>query len=90
MRIPFKKAFDEQMKDPEFAKAFHELDEEFELAIEMIKARNEANLTQTELAEKMGTTQAQVSRLEAGRGNLASLRKYAKTVGKKVKITLVP
>ena len=79
-----------QTEAPEFAKEFHGLDEEFELAVEMIKARKEANLTQTELAEKMGTTQVQVSRLEIGKGNLTSLRKYAKAVGKKVKISLIP
>ncbi|MDR1515104.1 MAG: helix-turn-helix domain-containing protein [Synergistaceae bacterium] len=90
MRIPFKKVFEEQMKNPEFEREFHDLGEEFELAIEMIKARKEANLTQTELAEKMGTTQVQVSRLESGKGNLTSLRKYAKAVGRKVKISLTP
>jgi DNA-binding XRE family transcriptional regulator len=89
MRIPFKKIFEEQMKNPEFEKEFHDLGEEFELAVEMIKARKEANLTQTELAEKMGTTQVQISRLESGKGNLTSLRKYANAVGKKVKISLV-
>jgi DNA-binding XRE family transcriptional regulator len=88
MRIPFKKVFEEQMKNPEFEKEFHDLSEEFELAVEMIKARKEANFTQAELAEKMGTTQVQVSRLESGKGNLTSLRRYAKAVGKKVKISL--
>jgi len=50
----FKKHLDESMKNPEFKKAWHELDTEFELLESMIKAREKAGLTQAELAQKKG------------------------------------
>ena len=38
---------------------------------EMLKqARSEANLTQTELAEKIGTAKSYISRIENGKGNI--------------------
>ena len=56
----------EQMKDPAFKKAWHDLDTEFELLESMIKAREKAGLSQTELAKKIGTKQPALSRLERG------------------------
>ncbi|MHB1646160.1 MAG: hypothetical protein ACYCSW_06570 [bacterium] len=40
-----KNYIDEQMKDPGFKTAWHELDTEFELMESMIKARKKAELT---------------------------------------------
>jgi len=34
------------------------------------QARSEANLTQTELAEKIGTAKSYISRIENGKGNI--------------------
>ena len=87
--IPFEKVFEEEMKKPEFAKAYHELDEEFELLTELIKARKAAKMTQKDVADKMKSSQSQIARLESGRGTISSLRRYAKATGRKVKITLV-
>jgi ribosome-binding protein aMBF1 (putative translation factor) len=56
----------EKMKDPAFKEAWHALDAEFELLDSMIKAREEAGLTQEELARKIGTKQPALSRLETG------------------------
>lgn len=56
----------------------------------MIKARSEANLTQSEVAARMFTSQAAVARLEAGKGNpsLATLKRYAEATGAHLKIEL--
>jgi transcriptional regulator with XRE-family HTH domain len=43
---------------------------EFELARELIAARTQADLTQGEVAARMGTTQSVVARIESGRGHL--------------------
>ena len=40
--------------------------DEFDLARELIAARVRAGLTQAEVAERMGTTQSVVARLESG------------------------
>jgi DNA-binding XRE family transcriptional regulator len=92
MTIPFRKLKDEWMKDPAFQAAYAELEPEFALASELIEARSEAGLTQAEVAERMGTTQSVVARLESGRNppNLKTLEKYAQAVGRRVRLKLVP
>ena len=76
--------------DPEYAKAFTNMEEEFTLARELIKARIRSGLTQKQLAEKMGTTQSSVARLESGSSlpSLRSLKKYAYATGSKMRIYL--
>ena len=68
-----KKYIDEQMENPGFKEAWHELDTEFELLESMIKARKKAGLTQEELARKIGTKQPALSRLERGALNKATV-----------------
>lgn len=52
----------------------------------------DAGLTQAEVAEKMGTTQSVVARIESGRNppTLKTLEKYARAVGRRVTVKLVP
>lgn len=82
--------------DPKFRKAYDALEEEFILFDELLKARSHAGLTQSEVAERMGTKTPAVARLEAGGGSkkhspsLATLRKYAAAVGCRLEIKLVP
>ena len=45
----------EWMRDPAFKKEYHALDSEFALFDELIKARNNAGLTQAEVAKRMRT-----------------------------------
>ena len=59
-----------------------------------MEARKEAGLTQEDIAERMGTTQSSVARLEMklSKGILpshTSLVKYASALGKRVVITFV-
>lgn len=60
----------------------------------LLKARQEAGLTQAQVAERMGTQAPAVARLEralaTGRHSpsLATLRKYADAVGKKLVLQL--
>lgn len=43
------------------------LEDEFSLASELIEARKQAGLSQAELAQRMGTTQSAIARLESGK-----------------------
>lgn len=51
-------------KDPELQKYYEEEKVNFSVALAIRKARGEENLTQEELARKVGTTQSVISRLE--------------------------
>jgi len=72
---------------------FDKLEEEFAFLDEFLKARAAAGVSQAEIAERMGTTQSAVARLESGRGkhspSLATLRKYARALGYRVDLRLV-
>jgi DNA-binding XRE family transcriptional regulator len=60
----------------------------------LLKARQEAGLTQAQVAERMGTQPPAVARLERALAtgkhspSLATLRKYAQAVGKKLLLQL--
>ncbi len=77
---------------PGYAKAYAELEDEFQLASQFIAARARANLTQEELAARMGTTRTVISRLESGRmkPSTRTLERYAHATGHKLKIAFVP
>ena len=79
------------MQEPGFAEAWAEADAEYSVIEAMLRARAEAGLTQAALAERMGTTQSAVARLEGGRVSptVDTLRKYAKAVGKRLKVEMV-
>ncbi len=76
--------------DPEYVQAYIEMEDEFQFAGELIRARIRAGLTQQQVAEKMGTRQSTVARLESGSTmpSLRSLQRYAHATGSKVKISL--
>ena len=72
---------------------YDRLDEEFAFLDEFLKARAAAGMSQAEVAERMGTTQSAVARMESGRGrhspSLSTLRKYARALGYRVDLRLV-
>ena len=82
---------DELLADEEFRREYEALEEEFSIAAQLIEARTKANLTQEQVARRMGTTQSVVARLESGHPlpSLRTLRRYASAVGSKVEIRLV-
>lgn len=69
------------------------LKEEFELLDEILKARTEAGLTQAELAQRIGTTQSAVARMETAIGkhspSIATLKRYASALGYRLQLRLV-
>ena len=71
------------LADPSIRAAYDAQAEEFALARELIAARTQAGLTQADVAERMGTTQSTVARLEGGKAvpSMRSLQRYAQAVG---------
>lgn len=90
--IPVEEAAREWMKDPAFRAAYDALEDEFALAAALIKARGDADMTQEQVAEAMGTTQAVVARLEGGRirPTTRTLERFAKATGTKLRISFEP
>ncbi len=82
------------LKDAGVQKAYNDLEEEFALVAELIKARKIAGKTQSEVAQIMHTSSSVISRLEGGSHtvrhspSVETLRRYAKAVGCKLKIVL--
>ena len=58
-----------KMKDPDFAKAYDEIQPEMNVIRAIIDARISQNLTQKELAERTGISQTEISKLENGTRN---------------------
>lgn len=79
------------LSDPKYKKAYTELEDEFVIAKELIQARTNANLTQKQIAERMGTTQSVVARIESGNPlpSLKSLIRYAVAVNSRIDLKLV-
>jgi transcriptional regulator with XRE-family HTH domain len=78
---------------PDVREAYDELEEEFAFLDELFKARAAAGLTQAEVAERVGTSQSAIARLEStGRKNspsIATLQRYAKALVCRLEIRLV-
>ena len=73
----------ELLADPKTRAEYDAVANEFEMARELIAARSRAGLTQGEVAERMGTTQSVVARLESGRQapSMRTVQRYAQAVG---------
>jgi transcriptional regulator with XRE-family HTH domain len=62
-----------------------------ELARQLAERRRSAGLTQSEVAERMGTSQGQVTRFESGADTrLSTVARYAAAVGMKVEWAVAP
>jgi transcriptional regulator with XRE-family HTH domain len=92
MTISLKKVSRRWMRDPSFREGYDALEEEFVVASLLVEARTRARLTQAELAERMGTSQSTIARLESGRArpSLSTLLRLAKATGTRLKISLEP
>ena len=90
--IPVEESFARWRKDPEFMKEYDALEEEFARAQMVLDARAHANLSQAELAERMGTSQSAIARLESGRfkPSTRTLEKLAAATGMRLRIVLEP
>jgi DNA-binding XRE family transcriptional regulator len=78
------------LQDREIRKAYDELGPEFDFVRMLIKKRMEKGLSQEELAERIGTRQSAISRLESGRYNpsFKILRKIAQALDSEIKISI--
>lgn len=78
----YSEALKKFLANPENKKTYDVLGPEYELMASIIEKRLAKGLTQSDLAEKVGTKQSAIARLESGRYNpsLAFLRKVAQAL----------
>jgi ribosome-binding protein aMBF1 (putative translation factor) len=90
MTIGLEKLRDRLLADPEVKAEYDRLGPVYEVVGALIDARHEAGLTQAQVAERMGTKQSVVARLENAHRmpSLDMVARYAAAVGRRV--ALVP
>ncbi|MFA6017224.1 MAG: helix-turn-helix transcriptional regulator [Patescibacteria group bacterium] len=86
--LSFDKFLKDSLKNPKIKAEYDKLQPEFTLIDALIKSRAKNNMTQRQLANKMGTKQSVISRLEIGRANptFSFLKRLAKALNSKLEI----
>src|SRR5258706_15487059 len=82
---------EEQLSDPEFAERFKRAGEAWDVALQIAALREQAGLSQKDLARKLKTSQQQISRLESPSyegHSLSMLRRVAKALHARVRVVL--
>lgn len=77
-------------KDLEFAEGFEQGYKEFKIGVLLKQAREQAGLSQEELANKLGTQKTAISRIEnhAQDIKLSTIQKVARALGKNLEIRI--
>lgn len=89
----FDKYLEEQLQDPEFAARFESAGEAWDVALQIAALRNQAGLSQKDLAKLLKISQQQISRLESPGyegHSLSTLRRVAKALHARVHVTFEP
>lgn len=78
------------MKNPKFRYEYKKLEPEFQLARQLIGARIKRKMTQAQLARRVGTGQAVISRLEGmnAKPSISLLERVARALGTKFTVTI--
>lgn len=92
-RTNFDAYLDVQLKDKDFAERFRRAGEAWDVALQLAALRKESGLSQKDLAQRLKTSQQQISRLEspAYEGHsLSMLRRVAHALNAEVKVVFEP
>ena len=88
----YKEYKEKALRDHEVKTEYEALQPEYDIIQAMINARVDQKITQQELSERTGITQADISRIENGTRNpsLNMMKKLAKGLGMQLKLEFVP
>ena len=88
----YKKYKNEAFKDVRVKQAYNELGPEYDIIQAMIDVRKAQNMTQKDLSEVTGITQADISRIENGTRNpsLEMVKRLAAGMGMQLKLEFIP
>jgi transcriptional regulator with XRE-family HTH domain len=85
----FDRYLQQKLRDPEFAARFEQAGEAWDVALQLAALREQAGLSQKELARRLKTSQQQISRLESPGyegHSLETLRRIAKVLNARVRV----
>lgn len=87
----YKEYKEKALQDPEVKAEYEALQPEYDIIQAMIDARNEQHITQKELSERTGITQADISRIENGTRNpsLAMVKRLAEGLGMQLRVEFI-
>lgn len=90
--ITYKEYKNKCLEDSNFKKEYDDLEPEYDIINAMIKARKEKGLTQKQLFELTGISQADISRIENGTRNpsLEMIKRLATGMGMRLKLEFIP
>ena len=89
----FDRYLEAQLRDPAFAARFRQAGEGWDVALQLAALRQQAGLSQKDLARKLKTSQQQISRLESPGyegHSLSMLRRVARVLNAHVRVVLEP
>jgi len=78
------------LKNLQVKKEYEALKPEFTIARALIGARLKSKMTQSDVAQKMNTSQSQIARLESGdhMPSMSSIHKYAHAINRNINIEI--
>lgn len=83
--VKFDDYLEKRLQDPELRSNFEAENLRFESAVVLLKAREDAGLTQRELAKRVDVPQSTIARIERGNNtSVDTLSKIANALGKKL------
>ena len=89
----FDRYLEQQLNDPAFAARFKQAGEAWDVALQIAALREQAGLSQQELADLLHTSQQQISRLESPGyegHSLSMLRRVAAALKARVRVVIEP
>ena len=89
----FDRYLTQQLKDTRFAERFERAGQAWDVALQIAALREQAGLSQKELARRLKTSQQQISRLESPDyegHSLANLRRVAEALHARVRVVFEP
>jgi transcriptional regulator with XRE-family HTH domain len=89
----FDKYLEEQLQDPDFAARFERAGEAWDVGMQIVALRQQAGLSQKELAKLLNTSQQQISRLESASyegHSLSMLRRVGEALHARVRVVFEP
>ena len=88
----FRETLNERMQDPAFRAEWDAQEPERQIMRAIVEGREENGMTQKQLSDITGITQADISRLENGNANpsLKTLQRLAKGMGMRMQIQFIP